>query len=168
VLFVFALQSRTVHVLGVSDHPTGSFVTQVTRNLAGDLAECRRSFRFQIGERDAKFTASFDKVFASEGTEGIKTPVRSPRANAYAARFMRTVREECLDRTLVLGRNHLETVLHDYARHHNEHRPHRGVRLEVSTPGTTLTSAPTSLSDIARADVLGGLIQEHRAAANQA
>ena len=115
--------------------------------------------------RDAKFTASFDDVFASEGVEVIRTPVRSPRANAIAERWVRTVREECLDWTLVLGRHHLEAVLRDYVRHDNEHRPHRGLRLEVPAPVSAMTFAPPSLSDIARHDVLGGIIHEHRAAA---
>ena len=127
VLFVIELQRRIVHILGVSDHPTGSFVTQVARNLAGDLTEHARSFRFLIRDRDAKFIASFDEVFASEGMEVIRTPIRSPRANAIAERWVRTVREECLDWTLVLGRHHLEAVLRDYVRHYSAHRPHRGL-----------------------------------------
>ncbi len=165
VLFVIELQSRVVHILGVTDHPTGSFVTQVARNLAGDLTENGRSFRFLIRDRDAKFTASFDDVFASEGIEVIKTPVRSPRANAIAERWVRTAREECLDWTLVLGRRHLEAVLRDYVRHYNQHRPHRGLRLEAPSPVATISPTPLSLSDIARHDVLGGLIHEYRAAA---
>jgi transposase InsO family protein len=165
VLFVIELQSRIVHVLGVTDHPTGSFVTQVARNLAGNLTEHARSFRFLIRDRDAKFTASFDEVFASEGIEVIKTPIRSPRANAIAERWVRTVREECLDWTLVHGRNHLEAVLRDYVRHYNQHRPHRGLRLQVPAPLSEVTSARLSLSDIGRRDVLGGIIHEYRAAA---
>ena len=121
-LFVIELQSRVVHILGVTDHPSGSFVTQVAHNLAGDLTEHARSFGFLIRDRDAKFTASFDEVFACEGIEVIKTPVRSPRANAIAERWIRTVREECLDWTLVLGRRHLEAVLRDLGRHYNQRR----------------------------------------------
>jgi transposase InsO family protein len=129
VLFAIELENRVVDILGVGDHPTDSFVTQVARNLAGDLTEHARSFRFLIRDRDAKFTASFDEVFASEGIE-IRTPIRSPRANAVAERWVRTVREECLDWTLVLGRHHLEAILRDYVRHY-KHRPHRGLRLRV-------------------------------------
>ena len=165
VLFMIELQSRIAHILGVTDHPTGSFVTQVARNRAGDFTEHARSFRLLIRDRDAKFTASFDEVFVSEGIEVIRTPIRSPRANAIAERWGRTVREECLDWTLVLGRHHLEAVLRDYVRHYNQHRPHRGLRLRVPAPVSEVIPAPPALSDIARHDVLGGLIHEYRAAA---
>ena len=98
-------------------------------------------------------------MFAAEAIEVIKTPVRSPRANAYAERFVRTVRRECLDWTLVLGRRHLEETLTEYIRHYNEHRPHRGLGLEAPVPGHTTVASP--LANIARRSVLGRLIHEY-------
>ena len=98
-------------------------------------------------------------MFAAEAIEVIKTPVRSPRADAYAERFVRTVRRECLDWTLVLGRRHLEETLTEYLRHYNEHRPHRGLGLEAPVPGHT--TVPSPLANIARRSVLGGLIHEY-------
>jgi transposase InsO family protein len=165
VLFVIEHESRVVHILGVTDHPSGSFVTQVARNLAGDLTEHGRSFRFLIRDRDAKFTASLDEVSSSEGIEVTRMPIRSPRANAIAERWVWTVREECLDWTVVLGRHHLEAVLRDYVRHYNQHRPHRGLRLRVPAPLSAVIPTPPALIDIARHDVLGGLIHEYHFAA---
>jgi transposase InsO family protein len=160
VLFVIEIHSRAVHILGVTEHPTAAFVTQVARNLVGDLAERGRSFRFLIRDRDAKLTASFDEVFTSESIEVIKTPVRSPRANAFAERWVRTVRSECLDRTLIAGRRHLEHVIGQYVRHYNGHRPHRGLGLAVPTDPES-SSDDTAAGYIVRHDVLGGLIHEY-------
>jgi putative transposase len=161
VLFVIELGTREVHILGVTDHPTAAFVTQVARNLVGDLADRGRLIKFLIRDRDAKFTASFDEVFASEGIRTIKTPVRSPRANAYAERWVRTVRTECLDWVLVLGRRHLNAILHEYVGHYNHHRPHRG--LDLGMPASSRETAvitPPSLH-VHRHDVLGGLIHQY-------
>ena len=142
VLFVIELSTREVHILGITDHPTGAFVTQVARNFVGDLVDRGRSIKFLIRDRDTKFTASFDEVFRSEGIRVIKTPVRSPRANAYAERWVRTVRTECLDWMLVLGRRHLERVLREYVGHYNRQRPHRGIDLGVPVPASTVETPP--------------------------
>ncbi|MGH9054431.1 MAG: integrase core domain-containing protein [Acidimicrobiales bacterium] len=160
VLFVIELKSRAVHILGVTEHPTSAWVTQVARNLVGDLGEEGRSFRFLIRDRDTKFTATFDDVFSSEGIEIIKTPVRSPRANAFAERWVRTVRRECLDWTMIVGRRHLERVLSEYVRHYNRHRPHRGLDLDAPAR-IDRSSDPSTDGRLVRHDVLGGLVHEY-------
>jgi putative transposase len=119
--------------------------------------------RFLIHDRDSKFTASFDEVFRSEGIRIVPIPVRAPRANAHAERFVRTVRNECLDWLLILGRRHLERVLRVYTAHHNTERPHRGLALRP--PEAPQLRSPIG-SAIERRDRLGGLLHEyHRAAA---
>jgi transposase InsO family protein len=162
VLFVIELERRVVHVLGVTTNPNGPWVNQVARNFAADLDDTGQRFRFLIRDRDTEFTASFDAVFASIGIETIRTPVRSPRANAYAERFVRTVRHECLDHLLVVSRRHLQSVLDEYLRHYNQARPHRGLQLAQPIPH------PVSASDggaITRRDVLGGMVDEYDRAA---
>ena len=128
------IDRRRVHLLGVTANPNGPWVTQVARNFASDLEDAGRRFRFLIRDRDTKFTASFDTVLASIGIETIRTPVASPRANAFAERFVRTVRQECLDHLLVVSQRHLEAVLAEYVRHYNEARPHRGLHLDQPLP----------------------------------
>ena len=124
------------------------------------------SFRFLIRDRDSKFTRDFDAVFAGEGIEIIKTPVRAPKANAFAERFVRTARAECLDWLLIVNRRHLERVLRIFVRHYNSHRPHRSLNLappEPSAPRPRALSLPTAA--IERRDRLGGLIHEYNLAA---
>jgi len=128
-LFFIELSSRRVHLAGVTAHPRSAWVTQQARNLAieGRLAE----MRFLIRDRDAKYAGPFDEVLRGESVRVIRTPIRAPKANAFAERFVGTVRRECLDHLLVFGERHLERILREYLRHYNEERPYRGLSLRA-------------------------------------
>ena len=101
--------------------------------MAG-LEERGRRFRFLLRDRDTKFTTDFDVVMASAGIEAVRTPVQASVANAFAERWVRTVRQDCLDHLLVVSRRQLESVLCEYVRHYNGARPHRGLHLAVPEP----------------------------------
>ena len=148
VLFFIELQRRRVWLAGVTAHPTGSWVTQQARNLSATLADDDRRIEFVIRDRDSKFVDSFDQVFASEGTSVIKAPVRSPRANAYAERWVRTARTECLDWLLIRNRRHLQAVLAIFVEHCNRARPHgaSGLRFPTAPRSSTDHTASTESS----------------------
>jgi transposase InsO family protein len=163
VLFFIELSTRRVHLAGVTEHPDSAWVTQQARNLA--IGERLSGVRFLLRDRDTKFSGSFDAVLRAEGVRVIRTPIRSPRANAFAERFVRTVRRECLDHVLIYGRRHLERVLGAYVAHYVAERPHRGLNLAVPAgirPAQVPDATPTLVE---RRDVLGGLIHEYRRAA---
>src|SRR5438876_1869818 len=162
VLFFIELENRRVHIAGCTTNPTGAWVTQQARNLS--FTGLFERMRFLVHDRDSKFSGAFDEVFRSEGIKVIHTPIRAPQANAYAERFVRTVRAECLDWLLIIGRRHLETVLHTYTAHYNGERPHRA--LALLSPDSTNADPPPSGGEVKRRDRLGGLIHEyHRIAA---
>jgi putative transposase len=166
VLFFIELETRRVHLAGVTAHPNGRWVTQQARNLLLVLDEMDRRARFVLRDRDAKYCRGFDDVFCSEGGEVLVTPVRAPKANAYAERWVRTVRAECLDWLLIVGRGHLEQVLQIYAQHYNAHRPHRALGLQPPDPPARLTVlCQDDQGTVCRRDLLGGLLHEYRQAA---
>ena len=169
VLFFIELATRRVRLAGITTNPDGRWVTQQARNLLMQLDDEGVRPRFLIRDRDSKFTREFDEVFRSEGIRVIKAPVRAPKARAHAERWVGTVRRECLDRLLILGRRHLQYVLASYVLHYNEHRPHRS--LAQRPPSTDLPSDIQPMATIIDLDrvrrrvLLGGLINEYRLAA---
>ena len=166
VLFFIELETRRVHLAGVTAHPNGRWVTQQARNLLLVLGDRGRQVRFVLRDHDAKFCRSFDDVVSSEGGEVLVTPVRAPKANAYAERWVRTVRAECLDWLLIVGRGHLEQVLRIYIQHYNGHRPHRALGLQPPDPPARLTElCQDDRGAVRRRDLLGGLLHEYRRAA---
>ena len=123
VLVFIHHDTRPVRIAGVTANPVADWVTQQARNLSMDLADQASTLKFLIRDRDTKLTVSFDAVFAADGVRIIKSPVRAPRANAICERVIGTFRHECLDRMLILGRRHPETVLAEYVEHYNFHLP---------------------------------------------
>jgi putative transposase len=165
VLFFIELETRRVHLAGVTPNPNGAWVTQQARNAVMALDESGMQPRVLVHDRDTKYSGEFDEVFRSEGIRVVRTPVRAPRANAYAERWVRTLRRECLDSLLILGWRHLERVLVEYARHYNHHRPHRGLRQRAPTHDAAPPLEPQRLPQIERHDRLGGLLHEYGIAA---
>jgi transposase len=158
VLFFLEVGTRRVHLAGVTAHPDGAWVAQQAGNL---LMLEHRPLQFLIRDRDAKFTRAFDDVFRSEGAEVLITPVQAPNANAYAERWIRSVRAECLDWLLIVGRGHLEQVLQTYVEHYNVHRPHRALGLEPPDPRVGPTAITRDQRRVDRRDRLGGLLHEY-------
>jgi len=166
VLFFIELGTRRVHLAGVTVNPNGAWVTQQARNLLLVLGEQGRRVHFVLRDRDAKFCRAFDDVFCSEGGKTVLTPVQAPNANAFAERWVGTVRQECLDWLLIVGRGHLEQVLRIYVEHYNLHRPHRALGLGPPAPRADPNAADEACQGrIQRRDLLGGLLHEYRRAA---
>jgi putative transposase len=162
-LFVMEVSSRYVHVLGITANPDGPWTTQQIRNLLMDLGDRAAGFRFLVRDRAGQFTGTFDAVLAGAGIEVVKIPPRSPRANAYAERFVLTARTEVTDRMLIFSERHLRTVMAEYARHYNGRRPHRALQLQPPQPDHLV--ADLSQERIKRRPVLGGLLNEYERAA---
>jgi transposase InsO family protein len=175
VLFFIELGRRRVWISGVTPHPSSAWVTQQARNVASDLLDEGLGVEFLVRDRDTKFVGSFDEVFTSQGARILETPFRAPNANAYAERFVRTVRSECTDHLLVVNAAHLERILRSYVRHYNGHRPHQGLAQQIPRPlpsSARLRSLDGQSPNhrlrrhrVRRRDRLRGLIHEYELAA---
>jgi putative transposase len=161
VLFFISVATRRIEYIASTASPDGAWVTQQARNLAMQLSD-EQPFRFLIHDRDTKFNHAFDEVFRTENIRVIRTPIQAPNANAHAERWIRTLRADCLDRIIILGRRHLEHVLRVYRGHYNAHRPHRA--LDLFPPNGRDPTPPTTLDRLQRRELLGGLIHEYKAA----
>jgi putative transposase len=173
VLFFIEVGRRRIWITGITAHPNANWVTQQARNVAGNLADAGVDPRFLVRDRDTKYVASFDAVFQSEGAQILQTPFRTPNANAYAERFVRTVRSECLDHLLIVNARHLERILRTYAQHYNGSRPHQGLSQRIPAPALPFPMLAEMLPMpshshsrlVHRRDRLGGLIHEYELAA---
>jgi putative transposase len=172
VLFAIELHTRQVRLVGVTDHPNGLWIVQRAREFSMNreprTAGVTSVPRFLVRDRDSKFTRAFDDVFAADGIRTITTPIQAPNANAFAERWVRTVRQECLDWMLIWGRHHLERVLDEYVRHYNDERPYRS--LELRPPRAINETFVVRVGAVAatvvrRRDRLGGLVHEYYEAA---
>jgi hypothetical protein len=156
VLFFIELGSRQVCIAGISPNPNEIWITQQARQLIWELQENDSSSRFLIHDNDRKFTKAFNAIFESEGIHVIHTPFHAPNANAYAERWVRTIRKECLDHILILNTNHLDRVLSEFSDYYNSSRPHQGINQQTPIPYST-----SPIGTIHRRKILGGIINDY-------
>jgi putative transposase len=165
VLFFLEVDTRRVHLAGVTAHPTAAWVIQQARELTARMQDRHSPVRLVIRDRDAKFTDAFDAVFRSEGARILRTPIQAPVANSFAERWVGTVRRECLDHLLIVGPRHLRRVRTEYVGHYNGHRPHRALQQQPPGRPNAPGLQPSTAGPVRRRDVLGGLIHEYSQAA---
>ncbi len=163
VLVFIELGTRKVHLAGITSHPDGRWVAQQARQLVWKFEETGANFRCLIRDNDRKFTDAFDTVFESQETRIIPTPIRAPNANGCMERWVRTVRQECLDHILIINEAHLRRVLNAFLDYYNARRPHQSLAQQSPIP----RAAPVTTGKINRHKVLGGIINDYFRAPDQ-
>jgi putative transposase len=160
-LFVLDLQSRRVHVVGSTPTPDAWFMVQAARRLTDAVDGFLVGHRVLICDRDRKWTDAFRRIVQSAGVRIVLMPIRAPNANAYAERFVRSIREECLDRLILFGERRLFRALDEFVAHYHGERNHQGLGNELITPAAAVAGA----TRVRCRDRLGGLLRYyHRAA----
>jgi putative transposase len=165
VLAFISIGSRRLEYFACTPNPNTAWMLQQARNLLMELDDHDRKVRFLIHDRDAKFPRAFDALLTNAGIKVIRTPIQAPNANAHMERWIGTVRRECLDRLLILGRRQLEHILRVYVTHYNRQRPHRALDLKPPDPRVRSSIGPHSAPhglQVNRRDLLGGLIHEYK------
>ena len=162
VLFFLNLETRRVTLGGITRHPTEAWMVQMSRNAVDDTSGALRQCRYVLHDRDAKFCAAFVEVLASEGIRCLKLPPRSPNLNAFAERWVRSVKQECLSRLILFGERSLQRALTEYIAHFHSERNHQGKGNRLLFPAPALAKSPRRLRCDQR---LGGLLRYYRRAA---
>jgi putative transposase len=157
VLFSIEVGSRRVHFAGCTTHPNATWVTQQARHMVWELEGRDPPIRFLIHDNDKSFTEAFDTVFRAEGIDVIHTPYHAPNANAHAERWIRSVRDECLNKLLIINQAHLRRVMREFVAYHNTARPHQGIDQQIPVP----RSAPIGTGPLRCRNVLGGIIHDY-------
>jgi putative transposase len=157
VLFFIEVGSRRVHFAGCTTNPNATWVAQQARHMVWELEDRDPAIRFLIHDNDTSFTKAFDTVFRAEGIKVIHTPFRAPNANAHAERWIRSVREECLNKLLIINQTHLRRVMREFVAYHNTARPHQGIDQQIPIPST----APIGTGQVRCRNVLGGIIYDY-------
>jgi transposase InsO family protein len=163
VLFVIDLESRIVHLAGITTEPAEAFMAQVARNLTATVDGFLGKHRYLICDRDTKFTAQFAATLLAAGVQIVRTPVRAPNCNAFAERFVLSIRRECLDRLVLIGERALRNAVVQYLAHYNAERAHQGVgnrRLSAVPP----SEASPGHGEVVCDERLGGLLKSYRRA----
>ena len=157
VLMFIELGTRRVHLAGITSHPDGQWVAQQARQLVWQFEETEISFLCLIRDNDSKYTEAFDTVFESQQTHIVPTPIRAPNANSYSERWIRSVREECLDHILIINEIHLRRVLNEYLKYYNSRRPHQGLSQQSPIP----RPEPVTDGKVNRHKILSGIINDY-------
>jgi hypothetical protein len=157
VLFFIELGSRQVHIAGITSILNGFWVSQQARQWVWDLHDRGRCLQFLIHDKDCSFSKRFDAVFESEGISIIHTPFQAPNANVHGVRWVRPVREECLDHILIINAKHLQRVLIEFSQYYNTSRPHQGINQHVPIPN----NIPKNTGFVQRRQVHSGIINDY-------